>query len=313
MLTFSLIVAALTFAPHAAGKPPSPAPTTKAERPATPVSPGIDRYSVRKYEGFTVLLDPAADTQTASPQNARIKTALDALATDLKILAETAPIPALKLLRTVPILVTISTQPRPGYAGRGACFHPSADWLTSNGYDAARQGCVEILNIEDLITWRSVQPSMVLHELSHALHWLVGFDRADVREAYQLALKSPDLYKSVKYAQTPKGPGRRAYALTDEHEYFAELSEAYLGRNDFFPFIRKELVAYDPKGFDTVNAIWTMSDDEFALARQAAGTSPPVITVPGEQQVGDQPGATDSAPPTKAAEPAIKPAKAPRP
>lgn len=49
---------------------------------------------------------------------------------------------------------------------------------------------------------------------------------------------------------------KEAYALTNELEYFAELSEAYLGRNDFYPYVRKDLEKYDPKGYELMKNTW---------------------------------------------------------
>ncbi len=42
----------------------------------------------------------------------------------------------------------------------------------------------------------------------------------------------------------------------DQKEYFAEATEAYFGVNDFFPFVRAELKAYDPVGFALMEAVW---------------------------------------------------------
>ena len=45
--------------------------------------------------------------------------------------------------------------------------------------------------------------------------------------------------------------------IGDDHkEYFAELSEAYWGRNDYFPYTRQELKTYDPTGFAVLEQIW---------------------------------------------------------
>jgi hypothetical protein len=52
------------------------------------------------------------------------------------------------------------------------------------------------------------------------------------------------------------GTTGRSYALTNHHEYFAELTEAYFGTNDFFPFRRSELQAHDPVGFEVLRAAW---------------------------------------------------------
>jgi hypothetical protein len=53
---------------------------------------------------------------------------------------------------------------------------------------------------------------------------------------------------------------RRAYALTNAKEYFAELSESYFGTNDFFPFHRGELQVHDPEMAAILAKVWRMPD-----------------------------------------------------
>lgn len=47
-----------------------------------------------------------------------------------------------------------------------------------------------------------------------------------------------------------------ADAIRDEYEYFAELSETYFWRNDFFPFTREDLKKYDPVGTEMIMKSW---------------------------------------------------------
>ncbi len=48
----------------------------------------------------------------------------------------------------------------------------------------------------------------------------------------------------------------RAYALTNAKEYFAECTEAFFTKNDFFPFTRDELQKHDPEMFDLLTQLW---------------------------------------------------------
>jgi hypothetical protein len=48
----------------------------------------------------------------------------------------------------------------------------------------------------------------------------------------------------------------RAYALTNDREYFAETTEAFFGRNDFFPFDRAELERADPAACEMLRQAW---------------------------------------------------------
>ena len=76
--------------------------------------------------------------------------------------------------------------------------------------------------------------------------------RGKLKAAYNNALKSG---KYDKVERTGSGI-ERAYALTNEIEYFAELSEAYFGKNDYYPFTRKDLEEFDPLGFALMQEAW---------------------------------------------------------
>ena len=49
----------------------------------------------------------------------------------------------------------------------------------------------------------------------------------------------------------------KAYAATNQEEYFAELTEAYFGQNDWFPHNREELRNYDPRGYKMIEEVWS--------------------------------------------------------
>ncbi len=99
----------------------------------------------------------------------------------------------------------------------------------------------------------------IFHELSHAYHWHIGFKRDDVILAYQNAIAN-NLYEDVPFITG--GIQDKAYATKNEMEYFAELSEAYFGTNNFYPFVREELETYDPVGFEMLKKVWFMSTEE---------------------------------------------------
>ena len=60
-------------------------------------------------------------------------------------------------------------------------------------------------------------------------------------------------YESVKHVS---GRMLRHYGLTDQKEFFAEMSEAYFGRNDFYPFDAEELKKAEPELFELLEEIW---------------------------------------------------------
>ncbi len=75
-----------------------------------------------------------------------------------------------------------------------------------------------------------------------------------VRSTYQ---KSKNKYSGVYYSNGKKLIlNARADAYASDYEYFAELSEAYLGENNFFPFDYEELKRHDKDGFALMEDIW---------------------------------------------------------
>ena len=155
-------------------------------------------------------------------------------------------------LRKVPLWLN------PGYPGirERAEYHPGAEWLRDNGRDPLMVKSVEFSNLAKLPLENVRMPYVILHELAHAYHdRVLGFDRPDIIAAYKAAKERGN------YAKVKRWNGRRylmdeAYAITNHKEYFAETTEAYFGRNDFYPFNRTELKAHDPQMFDVLKAIW---------------------------------------------------------
>ena len=46
------------------------------------------------------------------------------------------------------------------------------------------------------------------------------------------------------------------YALTNQMEFFAEMTETYFGVNDFYPFVRAELKESEPELDQLLQEIW---------------------------------------------------------
>ncbi len=95
----------------------------------------------------------------------------------------------------------------------------------------------------------------MLHELSHGYHYYeVGIDNEAVIRAYKNA-QTTGLYSSVP-SRNGDGSFVKAYVLTNLEEYFAELTEAYFGADDYFPKNRVELKEYDPVGYEAIKNAW---------------------------------------------------------
>jgi hypothetical protein len=134
-------------------------------------------------------------------------------------------------------------------------YHPEAEWLEENGYAADLARCVHIPVADRLLEARqiNVQPWCVLHELAHAYHdQVLGFDEARVRAAYTK-------FKASGHGDAAlliTGERVRHYGLTDHKEFFAEMTEAYFGTNDFFPFNRGELMTAEPEIYELMKTLW---------------------------------------------------------
>ncbi len=201
-------------------------------------------YTKDVVQGFTVYVNHrllAGQPDTAAK-------ALELLAAKLLEINRTVPAKALERLRRVAIWVELDDPRHPG-----GCYHPSRQWLIENDFNPDKGKCIELGNAANFLTWSLDQPSMVLHELAHAYHdQVLGYDNADIKAAYQHALDA-GLYKAVLYC---RGGKQRAYALNNDQEYFAELTEAYFGVNDFYPFVRAEVQDYDPVMFQVLREVW---------------------------------------------------------
>jgi hypothetical protein len=201
-------------------------------------------YVKRSIQGWTVRVN----RNLLSKESDLGKKALDLLDRKLAQVRQTVPSLACAELQKVPIWLGVDD-------GHAPCseYHPSRDWLKANGYNPDKAKCVEIGNASKFIAWSADQPSMVLHELAHAYHdRVLGFDNAAVNRAYRQAVAS-GRYDHVK---RNNGKAERAYALTDAHEYFAEGTEAYFGKNDFYPFDRQELERHDPQLCRLLATVW---------------------------------------------------------
>ncbi len=227
--------------PVNANKPPAAAPDAAILRETREVS-GWQVHIQKR-----LLAAEPADTEHAL---VLLKKMLDEI-------IEVVPAAAVTELRKVPLY--FSPAYKPGQSG--AEFHPGADWLRDNGRDPAMARCVEFSGVHDFEAEMKRMPNFALHELAHAYHFRVlkdGFENADLKAAYARA-KASGSYDQVERSRGDGSPSttEKAYAMTDPMEYFAEATEAFFVRNDFYPFNREELKKHDPKMLDMVEKFWT--------------------------------------------------------
>ena len=203
-----------------------------------------DSYTTYTLHGFDVLVSDAAmkHPDTTTP-------AIQLLDEKLAQVIELTPEHTHHALRKTKFWIEHNN---PGFPC--ACYHPSADWLGENGYNTDKERGIEISNTTHFVQWtHQAQPFMVLHELAHAFHNEVhGFANKQIRSCFEKAQKL-GTYEAVEHVS---GKTKRHYALNNDHEYFAELTESYFGTNDFEPFTIETLKAFDPDGYEMIEQMW---------------------------------------------------------
>jgi hypothetical protein len=202
------------------------------------------QYETRTLEGWTVQVNRILLRQQADLG----AQALRLLEVKLYEITRVVPTGPLAELRKVPVWLGVDDGPNDR-----AQYHPSRERLESHGFNPEKAGAVEIGNARAFLKTERDQPSLVLHEMAHAYHHRVlTFQHPKILEAWREATKG-GAYDSVLRIS---GLRERHYALTDAQEYFAEGTEAFLGTNDFYPFVRAELKIHDPRLFHLLEEIW---------------------------------------------------------
>ncbi|HEX3150958.1 MAG TPA: hypothetical protein VHR66_22960 [Gemmataceae bacterium] len=224
--------ALLLALPAAAADPEPPKPTSHTER---------------DIQGWTVHLD---DRLLKGPDAELGTLAIGLLEGQLRVIALTLPEDKVQRLRKVPIwLDRMHGKLVP------AQYHPSPEWLAGNGYSRELAKCVHVPDAKYFAAPRHQreQPSAMLHELAHAYHdQVLDFNNAEIKAAWDGFVKSGKYKKTLHI----NGSETKHYALTNEKEFFAEMTESYFGRNDFYPFNSGELKREEPEIFKLLEKVW---------------------------------------------------------
>jgi hypothetical protein len=210
--------------------------------PPKPVS-----HTEREIEGWKVRVD---DRLLNGDGKALGERTLKLLECRLYEITLVLPADKVQRLREVPIQLDLTHGKL-----HPAQYHPSAGWLRSNGYDEKLARCVHIPDAAAYVSdeHQRIQPWSVLHELAHAFHdQVLGFENAEIQAVWE---KFRDSGKYGRVLHT-SGKQREHYALTNAKEFFAEMTEAYFGVNDFFPFNRAELQREEPEVYALIGKMW---------------------------------------------------------
>jgi len=202
---------------------------------------------VKKIEGWTVHIEPSMLESAPDSEDARSLAMLEA---HLRILTAMVPADRVEKLRKLEIWVE-----RDHPTLKSMQYHPSEDWLRDNGHDPRLAKKYHVPVARNLISPAQLakHPMVVLHELAHAYHdQVLTFDEPRIIAAYEKAKASGTYEKVMLY----NGKIVSHYALTNHKEYFAEGTEAFFNRNDFYPFVRAELEQHDPTLHALLLEIW---------------------------------------------------------
>ncbi len=198
-------------------------------------------------EGFKVRVDTRLTTGSQADAG---KQAIKRLERQLSDVVMLVPADRLVKLQTVTIQLDYTNG-----VLHSPQYHPSVDWLKEHGYDPRLEKCVHIPDTRYYLNVRfqREQPFAILHELAHSYHdQTLSFDNSEIRAAYERIVQN-HRFDSVLHIN---GRMLRHYALTDEKEFFAEMTEAYFGANDFYPFNSAELRRDEPEIFDLMQKVW---------------------------------------------------------
>jgi len=210
---------------------------------ASPLLRAASTYQKTQVDGWTLMLDQGMQTADAAARAAFMAALTEQLSKLRKL-----PAHAQSGLRSVSIYVSSGT-----YRAFGAQHHPSAIWLKEHGYPVEFAGNIEICNWKEFTSMAKSQPCAILHEMAHAYHFQHPELDALIKRAFENA-KAAGLYRKVTRDHRPEL--QEAYALSNHQEYFAEISEAYFGENDFYPYSNAEFKQYDAHGYAMLESVW---------------------------------------------------------
>lgn len=212
-------------------------------------------YRKVSVRGFVILIHPQFQDEV------EVNEAIQDLQQTLDKVVENLSPEHLAVLQKVmiwlelpPKVVSATPDSDPAGVQVGVYYHYPAATLVNMGMNPDKTGGIGILDLSAFIQDSPGQQlRIVLHELAHAYqNRKLGTDYPSIDSAYRQAVKNK-LYKSVKHSSGYVG---EAYALRNQLEYFAELTVAYFGRGEYYPFTRSDLAKYDPVGYRLMQEIW---------------------------------------------------------
>jgi hypothetical protein len=201
----------------------------------------------REIEGWTVHVEPALIDGEHADEGTR---ALTMLANHFQRIRILVPAEPLAKLQKIEFWVE---QGHPEL--KAMQYHPSRKWLVDHGHDPRLARKVHVTHAAELLSREQMlkHPAVILHELAHGYHdQVLSFDNPEIIAVFERA-KAAGIYEEVLLYT---GRKVKHYGLNNHKEYFAEGTEAYFYRNDFYPFVRAELKEHDAPLHDLLQKVW---------------------------------------------------------
>jgi hypothetical protein len=222
----------------------------------TPDKPGkkdklepVSGYKVHKIEGFTFLIQESVFAEDVSKYERK---PLEVLELECKRLANVLSPKALDALHTLVVWVNWDDKVPLGNGRDGnalATYYGSSPaQITKDGKHPLQSKTVTIHSLKNLTAGRQPKTdrgvSLLLHEFAHAVHdQVLGFQHAGIKAAYQQAMERKLYDKDL-------------YVATNEKEFFAEITCAYLDKLRYYPHDRADLQKHDPATFKLMETVW---------------------------------------------------------
>jgi len=201
-------------------------------------------YQKRTVEGWTVYVDPPLVEQEALGREM-----CKLLGHKLHLVKRYLPEKSIPQLQQVPIYLEQDDPAVPYVA-----YHASAEALEAAGLNPDKLDAIEIGNARAFSRWQSLQPYAMMNLLARAYYdrFLSEKETAEIEAALERAMKSG------KYDSVLRFDGRhvRHPALGGPVEFFAEMTEAYYGVNDHFPFLQFETKQHDAETCKLLTKLW---------------------------------------------------------
>eukprot|EP01084_Bolivina_argentea_P002812 5215_1 len=174
----------------------------------------------------------------------------------------------LNIMKRVPIWLNI--QQNIGHQdaqiiAEGIGFHHDPRWMRNNGIMINKCYGIEMYAVKDYIKWRICQPLILFHEFVHSFHYYIGRERKDIQNTYNMAMNNHlyDMVENIVKVDEKTNQQiiqrTRAYAATNCYEYFAQISEAYFGHCNYYPFNEQQLKQHDFNGYQLCLKLWSLS------------------------------------------------------